>query len=103
MSRAMYKVGDLVRILPYQELTTLLGRTAYGDIRVPSGWNDYMTDYCGKSFVVESVHNRGDGDWFYYLDDTDGWSWDECVLDPAFTNFEEANPIITTSYDSLFS
>lgn len=84
MNKALYKVGDRVRIL--KEL----------DTNIPFGVNTYMRRLCGKVVKIADVewtvenyeykHKLVNGLWCYYIqEDGRRWKWNEYMFTDVFS------------------
>ena len=93
-----FKVNDIVRIKPYDVLTSELTL----DNIFPTWMGKSMECQCGKEFLIAEVKEAGHR--FYYMlaeIETHGrirWCWAECLLEPAD---QDAQIAITMSLDEL--
>lgn len=93
-----FKVNDIVRVKPYDVLTSEL---TLGTI-FPSWMGKSMECQCGKEFLIAEA--KGDRGRFYYMlaeietHDLIRWCWAECLLEPAY---QDTQIEITMSLDEL--
>lgn len=92
-----FKVNDIVRVKPYDVLTSeLILRNIF------PGWGKSMEYQCGKEFLIAEV--KEDRGRFYYMlaeietYDLISWCWAECLLEPAY---QDTQIEITMSLDEL--
>lgn len=89
-----YKVNDIVRVKPYDVLTSELTL----DKVFPAWMGKSMECQCGKEFLIAVVKGG------YYMlaeietHDRIRWCWAECLLEPAY---QDAQIEITMSLDEL--
>lgn len=75
------RVGQKVKIAPYEVLAEKFGKDVWGDLKTPFGWNPSMNQYCGK------VHTIVDFDYDAFYDrcaiklDSNEWSWSEAEFE----------------------
>lgn len=99
-----YKVGDIVRVLPFEEI-----RARYhNSICLPSGvaFVSQMLDYCGEELEVEETMYARDTAtgpvWLYKLSRTDGIRIDYTFTDEMLESADSGVPLdISISFDDL--
>lgn len=99
-----YKVGDRVRVLPYEEIRARF----HSNIYLPSGvaFVSQMLAYCGEELEVEEVmHARpttAGPVCLYKLSHTDGMSIGWTFTDEMLENIDDGVPLdISISFDDL--
>lgn len=93
-----FKVNDIVRVKPYDVLTSELTL----DNIFPTWMGKSMECQCGKEFVIADVNESG-GRFYYSLAKIGtynyiSWAWAECLLESAD---QDAQIEITMSLDEL--
>lgn len=99
-----YKVGDRVRVLPFEELRARFRGSFY----LPSGiaFVSQMLNYCGEELEVEEVicarHAATGLVWLYKLSHTDGMSICWTFTDEMLESVDGGVPLdISISFDDL--
>lgn len=99
-----YKVGDRVRVLPFEELRARFHTNIY----LPSGvaFVSQMLNYCGEELEVEKVtHARNTATglvWCYRLSRADGMSIGWTFTDEMLESLDgSVPPDISISFDDL--
>jgi hypothetical protein len=99
-----YKVGDRVRVLPFEEL----GARFLTGIYLPSGvaFVSQMLAYCGEELEVEEVtyvRDTATGPvWFYKLSHTNGMSIDWTFTDEMLESVDDGISLdISIAFDDL--
>lgn len=99
-----YKVGDRVRVLPFEEIRARFHRGDY----LPSGvaFVSQMLNYCGEELEVkETIYARGTATgpvWLYKLSHTDGVSIHWTFTDEMLESVDSGVPLdISISFDDL--
>lgn len=99
-----YKVGDRVRVLPFEEIRARF----HTNIHLPSGvaFVSQMVNYCGEELEVEAVtHKRYTATGpvcFYKLSHTDGMSIGWTFTDEMLESVDDGVPLdISISFDDL--
>ena len=99
---ARFKVGDVVRVLPYDEIS----RQFIKDHIMPSGcaFPNPMMRFCDGEFTIKHVYKddpRYGNVGFYKLRDADGWSFTDEMLEDIVPLTTYDGPVI--SFDDLIS
>lgn len=99
-----YKVGDRVRVLPFEEIRARFHSSIY----LPSGvaFVSQMLAYCGKELEVEKVRYARDTEtgpvWLYDLSYTNGMSINWTFTDEMLESVDDGVPLdISISFDDL--
>lgn len=99
-----YKVGDRVRVLPFEEIRARFHSNVY----LPSGvaFVSRMSNYCGEELEIEEVmHARYTATgpvWLYKLSHTDGMSICWTFTDEMLEDIDGGVPLdISISFDDL--
>lgn len=100
-----YKVGDRVRVLPFEEIRARFHSSIY----LPSGvaFVSQMLAYCGKELEVEEVRGARDTAtgpvWLYNLSHTNGMSVNWTFTDEMLEDIDDGAPLhISMSFEDLF-
>lgn len=93
-----YKVNDIVRVKPYDVLTSELTL----DNIFPSWMGKSMECQCGKEFLIAEAKESGGSPYYTLVEiethDLIRWCWAECLLEPAC---QDVQIKITMSLDEL--
>lgn len=99
-----YKVGDRVRVLPFEEIRARFHSSIY----LPSGvaFVSQMLVYCGKELEVKEVRDARDTAtgpvWLYNLSHINGMSVSWTFTDEMLEDIDDGVPLdISISFDDL--
>ena len=98
-----YKIGDVVRVLPYEEIVDKMVNAHLDGGELPSGcyFVDSMQQYCGEQTTISECLGSYNGVGFYKLDVANQWYFTDEMLEDVI--HYDTNKCIAMSYEDVMN